>query len=179
MRDQLLGLPPKDYDVATDALPDQVREIFGRRKTLAIGAAFGVITVLGPQGRGADRRGHVPPRRRLQRRPAPGRGQLRRPPSRTPSAATSRSTACSTTRSKSSVIDYVGGQEDLQAGHCPGDRRPAARGSPRTSCGCCGPCGSPRGSAFCLERGTAQADRAAGPRAGDRQRRARRGRNAA
>src|SRR6187401_268306 len=47
VRDQLLGLTPKDYDVATDAVPDRVREIFGRRKTLAIGAAFGVITVLG------------------------------------------------------------------------------------------------------------------------------------
>ncbi len=46
VRDQLLGLPPKDYDVATSAHPDQVRELFGRRRTLAIGAAFGVIAVL-------------------------------------------------------------------------------------------------------------------------------------
>lgn len=45
VRDQLLGLPPKDYDVATNAHPDQVRELFGRRRTLAIGAAFGVIAV--------------------------------------------------------------------------------------------------------------------------------------
>ena len=49
VRDQLLGLPPKDYDVATSALPDQVRELFGRRRTLAIGAAFGVISVLAPK----------------------------------------------------------------------------------------------------------------------------------
>jgi tRNA nucleotidyltransferase/poly(A) polymerase len=47
VRDQLLGRSPKDYDVATSALPDQVRELFGERRTLAIGAAFGVITVLG------------------------------------------------------------------------------------------------------------------------------------
>jgi poly(A) polymerase len=47
VRDQLLGRPPKDYDVATSALPDEVRELFGRRRTLAIGAAFGVITVRG------------------------------------------------------------------------------------------------------------------------------------
>jgi tRNA nucleotidyltransferase/poly(A) polymerase len=47
VRDQLLGRTPKDYDVATSALPDQVRELFGERRTLAIGAAFGVITVLG------------------------------------------------------------------------------------------------------------------------------------
>jgi tRNA nucleotidyltransferase/poly(A) polymerase len=52
VRDQLLGSPPKDYDVATDAVPDRIREIFGPRKTLAIGAAFGVITVIGPKGAG-------------------------------------------------------------------------------------------------------------------------------
>lgn len=47
MRDQLLGRAPKDYDVATSARPDAVRELFGQRRTLAIGAAFGVIAVLG------------------------------------------------------------------------------------------------------------------------------------
>jgi tRNA nucleotidyltransferase/poly(A) polymerase len=46
VRDQLLGQTPKDYDVATDATPDQVRQLFGHRRTLAIGAAFGVIAVL-------------------------------------------------------------------------------------------------------------------------------------
>ncbi|HZN33914.1 MAG TPA: CCA tRNA nucleotidyltransferase [Pirellulaceae bacterium] len=52
VRDQLMGLAPKDYDVATDAPPDRVREVFGQRRTLAVGAAFGVITVLGPKGAG-------------------------------------------------------------------------------------------------------------------------------
>jgi len=52
VRDQLMGTPPKDYDVATDAAPEAVRAIFGRRRTLALGAAFGVITVLGPKGAG-------------------------------------------------------------------------------------------------------------------------------
>src|SRR6187431_2793035 len=52
VRDQLMGQLPKDYDVATDAAPERVREIFGQRRTLAIGAAFGVITVLGPKGAG-------------------------------------------------------------------------------------------------------------------------------
>ncbi|MCH2115033.1 MAG: CCA tRNA nucleotidyltransferase [Pirellulales bacterium] len=47
VRDQLLGRVPKDYDVATGARPEQVRELFGPRRTLAIGAAFGVISVLG------------------------------------------------------------------------------------------------------------------------------------
>jgi poly(A) polymerase len=52
VRDQLLGRTPKDYDVATNATPPQIRELFGRRRTLAIGAAFGVITVLGPESAG-------------------------------------------------------------------------------------------------------------------------------
>jgi poly(A) polymerase len=52
VRDQVLGKTPKDYDVATNARPDQVRALFGKRKTLAIGAAFGVIGVLGPKGAG-------------------------------------------------------------------------------------------------------------------------------
>ena len=52
VRDQLLGHEPKDYDVATSAPPDAIRDLFGRRRTLAIGAAFGVITVLGKRGAG-------------------------------------------------------------------------------------------------------------------------------
>jgi len=43
VRDLLLGLEPKDYDVATDAPPDRVRQLF--RNTQAVGAAFGVILV--------------------------------------------------------------------------------------------------------------------------------------
>lgn len=43
VRDELLGLEPKDYDVATDAPPQRVRELFGN--TQAVGAAFGVILV--------------------------------------------------------------------------------------------------------------------------------------
>ncbi len=45
VRDELLGLTPKDYDVATDALPDRVRNVFGKRRTKAVGAAFGVVLV--------------------------------------------------------------------------------------------------------------------------------------
>ena len=52
VRDQLLGRTPKDYDVATNATPPQIRRLFGRRRTLAIGAAFGVITVIGPKRAG-------------------------------------------------------------------------------------------------------------------------------
>ena len=52
VRDQLLGRTPKDYDVATGATPEQIRTLFGRRRTLAIGAAFGVISVIGPKAAG-------------------------------------------------------------------------------------------------------------------------------
>ncbi len=52
VRDELLGRIPADYDVATAASPDTVRAVFGKGRTLAVGAAFGVITVLGPRGAG-------------------------------------------------------------------------------------------------------------------------------
>ena len=49
VRDLLLKKEPQDYDVATNALPDQVRDLFGKRQTLAVGASFGVIIVRGTQ----------------------------------------------------------------------------------------------------------------------------------
>src|SRR5262245_33352992 len=52
VRDQLLGITPKDSDVATSAKPDEIRDLFGRRRTLPIGASFGVIMVLGPRDAG-------------------------------------------------------------------------------------------------------------------------------
>jgi poly(A) polymerase len=47
VRDELLGLAPKDYDVATDATPGQVSRLF--RRTVAVGISFGVVEVLGPK----------------------------------------------------------------------------------------------------------------------------------
>lgn len=52
VRDLLMGRAPDDYDVATTATPEQVRTVFGRRKTLAVGESFGVIVVLGPREAG-------------------------------------------------------------------------------------------------------------------------------
>jgi len=49
VRDFLLQIEPQDYDVATSALPDQVRQLFGHRRTLAVGASFGVIVVRSPR----------------------------------------------------------------------------------------------------------------------------------
>lgn len=48
VRDQVLGKLPKDYDIASTATPDEVIRIFGRRRTVAVGASFGVVMVLGP-----------------------------------------------------------------------------------------------------------------------------------
>ncbi len=45
VRDALLNRPLNDFDVATDAIPDQVEGLF--KKTLSIGKAFGVIKVIG------------------------------------------------------------------------------------------------------------------------------------
>jgi tRNA nucleotidyltransferase/poly(A) polymerase len=52
VRDLLLGRTPKDYDVATTANPDQVRDLFGHKRTLPVGASFGVIVVLAPRNVG-------------------------------------------------------------------------------------------------------------------------------
>lgn len=43
VRDELLGLEPTDYDVATDATPDRVAALF--RRTALVGAHFGVVLV--------------------------------------------------------------------------------------------------------------------------------------
>ncbi|QNI36379.1 CCA tRNA nucleotidyltransferase [Edaphobacter albus] len=50
VRDLLLGVEPKDFDVATSATPDQVLQLFPDRKTLTVGAHFGVVLVCEPDG---------------------------------------------------------------------------------------------------------------------------------
>ena len=47
VRDELLGCKPADYDVATNARPEEVRPLF--RRTIEVGISFGVIEVLGPK----------------------------------------------------------------------------------------------------------------------------------
>ena len=44
VRDALLQKQPKDIDIATDAVPDEVQKLFAR--TVAVGAKFGVVRVL-------------------------------------------------------------------------------------------------------------------------------------
>ena len=109
----VFGRTPGDYDVATNAKPDEIRRVFGERRTLAIGAAYGVIAVLGPPEAGqvevttfrsdADYRdGRHPgrvvfssPEEDAQRRDFTINGMFFDPLAE-------------------QVIDFVGGQEDLQ-----------------------------------------------------------------
>jgi tRNA nucleotidyltransferase/poly(A) polymerase len=113
VRDDLLGLTPKDYDVATNATPGEVRELFGYKRTLAIGESFGVITVLGPRsvqpievatfrrdggysdGRRPDSVEFTDAREDAERRDFTINGMFYDPLTDT-------------------VIDYVGGQDDLK-----------------------------------------------------------------
>jgi tRNA nucleotidyltransferase/poly(A) polymerase len=48
VRDRLLGIPPKDYDVATDARPDQILNQFPSAQR--VGAHFGVVLVHNARG---------------------------------------------------------------------------------------------------------------------------------
>ena len=113
VRDDLLGKSPKDYDVATNATPDQVRDLFGHKRTLAIGESFGVITVLGPRS--------VQPIEIATFRRDGGYSDGRRPDSVEFTDAVEDAKRRDFTINgmffdplTESVIDYVGGQEDLK-----------------------------------------------------------------
>lgn len=115
VRDEILGRHPKDYDVATGATPEEIRHLFGFGRTLAIGAAFGVITVLGPRGAG-------------QVEVTTFRRDARYSDGRHPDAVVFSSAEEDASRRDftinglffdpmgNRVIDYVGGQEDLKRG---------------------------------------------------------------
>ncbi len=54
VRDLVLGRAPKDFDLATSALPDAVMKLFGQRFAIPTGLQHGTVTVLTgspPQGR--------------------------------------------------------------------------------------------------------------------------------
>lgn len=126
VRDQLLGREPKDYDVATNATPDQVRDVFGFRHTLPLGAAFGVITVLG-------RRTACPVEVATFRRDS-SYSDGRHPDSVTFSSAEEDALRRDFTINgmffdplSEQVVDYVGGQQDLAAGIVRAIRDPRER----------------------------------------------------
>ncbi len=114
VRDFLLGTQPKDYDIATNATPDQVRELFGHDRTLAIGASFGVIVVLPPNKKTAQIEVAT-------FRTDGGYSDGRRPDSVAFSTAENDAARRDFTINgmffdplSEQVIDYVGGQEDLE-----------------------------------------------------------------
>lgn len=46
VRDSLLGIEPKDYDVTTDATPEQIKKCFSDFRTIDTGIEFGTVTVI-------------------------------------------------------------------------------------------------------------------------------------
>ena len=46
VRDMLLGLTPHDYDITTDALPEQTAQIFADMRVIATGIKHGTLTVI-------------------------------------------------------------------------------------------------------------------------------------
>ncbi|HEX3147030.1 MAG TPA: CCA tRNA nucleotidyltransferase [Gemmataceae bacterium] len=117
VRDELLGLQPADYDVATSARPEQVTAIF--RKTVEVGASFGVVEVIGPR-----RPDQSFPKVQVATFRSDGAYlDGRRPESVTFSSAEEDAQRRDFTINgmffdplESRVIDYVGGQADLKAG---------------------------------------------------------------
>jgi poly(A) polymerase len=111
VRDMLLGLTPKDFDVATDATPDRVRKLFS--STQAVGAAFGVILVR---------------HRKSQIEVATFRSDVNYVDGRRPEKVVFTTAEEDAKRRdftinglfydpiEEKVIDYVGGQEDLKTG---------------------------------------------------------------
>lgn len=115
VRDQMLGKEPKDYDVATNATPSQISETFGDRKTLELGVAFGVITVIGTKESGNIEVATF--------RSDADYSDGRRPDSVQFSTAEMDAQRRDFTINglfldpiRDQIIDYVGGKNDLQAG---------------------------------------------------------------
>ena len=125
VRDLLLGRDPKDYDVATDATPQQVMSIFP--ETYAVGAQFGVVLVPAPEGGSlecAPAGSHANCVEVATFRSDIGYSDGRHPDevrfSRTPQEDVSRRdftiNGMLLDPVTGEVLDYVGGREDLKAG---------------------------------------------------------------
>ncbi len=116
VRDELLGLMPQDYDVASDATPEQVKRLF--RHCIEVGVSFGVIEIIGPRG---------PDGEWLKVQVATFRNDGTYSDGRRPDSVTFSSPEEDAQRRDftvngiffdpvaNEVIDYVGGQADLQA----------------------------------------------------------------
>lgn len=115
VRDELLGLIPNDYDVATSARPEEVVRLF--RRTVTVGMSFGVVEVIGPRTAAGP----------LVVQVATFRSDVSYSDGRHPDAVTFSSAREDAQRRDFTIngifydpledrlIDYVGGQEDLRA----------------------------------------------------------------
>lgn len=50
LRDTILGKEPNDFDITTNATPDEIEEVFSDYKTVNIGKKFGTIVVIQDEG---------------------------------------------------------------------------------------------------------------------------------
>ena len=50
VRDSLLGLTPQDYDLCTNALPQQTKAVFRDYRLVLAGEKHGTVTVVTPEG---------------------------------------------------------------------------------------------------------------------------------
>jgi poly(A) polymerase len=115
VRDELLGLVPKDYDIATSARPEEVQRLF--RRTVAVGISFGVVEVLGPRQNNESLKVQV-----ATFRADVGYSDGRRPDEVVFSSAREDALRRDFTINgmffdpiQGTLLDYVGGQEDLRA----------------------------------------------------------------
>ncbi|HET6143575.1 MAG TPA: CCA tRNA nucleotidyltransferase [Candidatus Acidoferrales bacterium] len=117
VRDLELGREPADYDVCTDARPEQVQELFPR--SVAVGAKFGVILVLAEDAKDTPTQVEV-----ATFRSDGGYSDGRHPDqviySRTPQEDVLRRdftiNGLLMEPATREVLDYVGGRADLRAG---------------------------------------------------------------
>src|SRR5271163_1954736 len=136
VRDMLLGVVPRDFDVATSATPDVVMGMFA--KTYSVGAHFGVVLVCTPDGDGGEIATEVAtfrhdgaysdgrrpdavrfsadPREDVRRRDFTINGMLLDPV-----------VFEETGDASAAVLDFVGGREDLKAGVVRAIGEPAVR----------------------------------------------------
>ena len=117
VRDILLGREPADYDVATDATPDRVQQLFPR--SLAVGAQFGVIIVM-EDGDGDDGAQVEVATFRSDVGYSDGRHPDRVVYAKTPQEDVRRRdftiNALMLDPDTNEVLDFVGGRDDLSAG---------------------------------------------------------------
>src|SRR3984885_149939 len=133
VRDLLLGREPADYDIATDATPDRVRDLFsGFSSVIDVGAKFGVMLVADPERNIEDPV--------LTVEVATFRSDIGYSDGRHPDQVVYASSAREDVQRRdftingllldaetNEVLDYVGGRDDLRAGIIRAIGRPEVR----------------------------------------------------